>query len=154
MLKYLKAFYNFLMTLKQYHAVHVIVIPPSLFFLISYCIVAIQAIPSYVKDNGNLVFWILGFIIIYLGITYFSFFLAIIVELIILIIQTLNKEKIYTKSKFLLNNKIYNILYLFSLTNYILLALISLFKLGTQEYLTFIYLFPFNVLYSFIKLFI
>ena len=154
MLKYLKAFYNFLMTLKQYHAVHVIVIPPSLFFLIIYCIVAIQAIPSYVKDNGNLVFWILGFIIIYLGITYFSFFLAIIVELIILIIQTLNKEKIYTKSKFLLNNKIYNILYLFSLTNYILLALISLFKLGTQEYLTFIYLFPFNVLYSFIKLFI
>ena len=154
MLKYLKAVYNFLMTLKQYHAVHVIVIPPSLFFLISYCIVAIQAIPSYVKDNGNLVFWILGFIIIYLGITYFSFFLAIIVELIILIIQTLNKEKIYTKSKFLLNNKIYNILYLFSLTNYILLALISLFKLGTQEYLTFIYLFPFNVLYSFIKLFI
>lgn len=142
------------MKLKQYHAVHVIVIPPSLFFLISYCIVAIQAIPSYVKDNGNLVFWILGFIIIYLGITYFSFFLAIIVELIILIIQTLNKEKIYTKSKFLLNNKIYNILYLFSLTNYILLALISLFKLGTQEYLTFIYLFPFNVLYSFIKLFI
>ena len=154
MLKYLKAFYNFLMTLKQYHAVHVIVIPPSLFFLISYCIVAIQAIPSYVKDNGNLVFWILGFIIIYLGITYFSFFLAIIVELIILIIQTLNKKYIYTKSKFLLNNKIYNILYLFSLTNYILLALISLFKLGTQEYLTFIYLFPFNVLYSFIKLFI
>ena len=154
MLKYLKIFYDFLMTLKQYHAVHVIVIPPSLFFLISYCIVAIQAIPSYVKDNGNLVFWILGFIIIYLGITYFSFFLAIIVELIILIIQTLNKEKIYTKSKFLLNNKIYNILYLFSLTNYILLALISLFKLGTQEYLTFIYLFPFNVLYSFIKLFI
>ena len=154
MLKYLKIFYDFLMKLKQYHAVHVIVIPPSLFFLISYCIVAIQAIPSYVKDNGNLVFWILGFIIIYLGITYFSFFLAIIVELIILIIQTLNKEKIYTKSKFLLNNKIYNILYLFSLTNYILLALISLFKLGTQEYLTFIYLFPFNVLYSFIKLFI
>ncbi len=154
MLKYLKTFYDFLMKLKQYHAVHVIVIPPSLFFLISYCIVAIQAIPSYVKDNGNLVFWILGFIIIYLGITYFSFFLAIIVELIILIIQTLNKEKIYTKSKFLLNNKIYNILYLFSLTNYILLALISLFKLGTQEYLTFIYLFPFNVLYSFIKLFI
>lgn len=154
MLKYLKASYNFLMKLKQYHAVHVIVIPPSLFFLISYCIVAIQAIPSYVKDNGNLAFWILGFIIIYLGITYFSFFLAIIVELIILIIQTLNKEKIYTKSKFLLNNKIYNILYLFSLTNYILLALISLFKLGTQEYLTFIYLFPFNVLYSFIKLFI
>ena len=154
MLKYLKTFYDFLMKLKQYHAVHVIVIPPSLFFLISYCIVAIQAIPSYVKDNGNLVFWILGFIIIYLGITYFSFFLAIIVELIILIIQTLNKEKIYTKSKFLLNNKIYNILYLLSLTNYILLALISLFKLGTQEYLTFIYLFPFNVLYSFIKLFI
>ena len=154
MLKYLKAFYNFLMTLKQYHAVHVIVIPPSLFFLISYCIVAIQAIPSYVKDNGNLVFWILGFIIIYLGITYFSFFFAIIVELIILIIQTLNKEKIYTKSKFLLNNKIYNILYLFSLTNYILLTLISLFKLGIQAYLTFIYLFPFNVLYSFIKLFI
>ena len=154
MLKYLKIFYDFLIKLKQYHAVHVIVIPPSLFFLISYCIVAIQAIPSYVKDNGNLVFWILGFIIIYLGITYFSFFLAIIVELIILIIQTLNKEKIYTKSKFLLNNKIYNILYLFSLTNYILLALISLFKLGTQEYLTFIYLFPFNVLYSFIKLFI
>ena len=154
MFKYIKTFYDFLMTLKQYHAVHVIVIPPSLFFLISYCIVAIQAIPSYVKDNGNLVFWILGFIIIYLGITYFSFFLAIIVELIILIIQTLNKEKIYTKSKFLLNNKIYNILYLFSLTNYILLALISLFKLGTQEYLTFIYLFPFNVLYSFIKLFI
>ena len=154
MLKYLKTFYDFLMKLKQYHAVHVIVIPSSLFFLISYSFVAIQAIPSYVKDNGNLVFWILGFIIIYLGITYFSFFLAIIIELIILIIQTLNKEKIYTKSKFLLNNKIYNILYLFSLTNYILLTLISLFKLGIQDYLTFIYLFPFNVLYSIIKSFV
>ncbi len=154
MLKRLKSFYNFLMKLKQYHAVHVIVIPPSLFFLISYCFAAIQAIPCYIKNNGNLVFWILGFIIIYLGIICFSFFLAIIVELIILILQNIYKEKIYIKSKFLLNNKIYNILYLFSLTNYILLTLISLFKLGIQAYLTFIYLFPFNVLYSFIKLFI
>ena len=53
----------------------------------------------------------------------FSIYTAIFTEIIVLILQFLKKRKIYVKSNFLLNNKLYNFLYLFMIFSYIIIIL-------------------------------
>lgn len=126
MINCIKKFYNWLMILKRYHAVHVFVIPNILYLLICNLYLICHLSDFYPNDSdsyGILFIMLISFIAI--GIAHYSFILGIIIEIIILIRQALNKQKIYVQSKFLLQNKVYNILFLWSLT-YNLLCWLSL----------------------------
>lgn len=114
------------MILKRYHAVHVFVIPNILYLLICNLYLICHLSDFYPSDSDSCgIFFIMIILFIAISITYYSFILGIIIEIIILIKQALNKQKIYVQSKFLLQNKVYNILFLWSLI-YILLFLFSL----------------------------
>ena len=117
MLKHIKSFYNFLMKLKQYHATHILIIPPALFFIISYTWFLYINILSWDSIDGDTALISLILFIIYLAIVYCSIFVALFVEIIILIQQVIKKKKICVKSDFLLNNRYYNIAYLLTLIN-------------------------------------
>ena len=112
------------MKLKQYHAVHVLIIPSITIFIYSYVIIWLIILSDEYKMDINLkpepiisLFFILIIILL------FSIYTAIFTEIIVLILQFLKKRKIYVKSNFLLNNKLYNFLYLFMIFSYIIIIL-------------------------------
>ena len=141
MFKYIKTFYDFLMTLKQYHAVHVIVIPPVLFYLISNLFIIKIIIAEYNKSGVfdiDLSIIIAIFTLVYYSILIWSIEIAAIIEIIILIRQFITKEKIYVKSNILLNSKLYNTIYLIFLVHIILLCIITCFKLYNYYFVLYI----------------
>ncbi len=108
-------FYKFLQYLKQFHATHVFVIPPLFFFVITFVLmllsIFVEGAPKsdFEASAFGFTLYILSFL--YLLIQYFSLFLSIIVCLFILYKQFKQKRKIRIKSHILLNNKVYNIMY-------------------------------------------
>ncbi len=144
MLKYIKSFYNFLMKLKQYHATHILIIPSALFFIISYKWVLCINIQSLNSIDGSTGLDSLIIFIIHLTIVCCTIFVALFVEIITLTLYFVKKKKIYVKSKFLLNNKIYNIIYILTLSNYIILILSFTieFPISAYDYSFLMYLFP------------
>ena len=123
MLKYLKTFYNFLMKLKQYHAVHVMILPPFIYFILLAWLLYSSRNQDYSQtETGTFIFALL--ILLLLGIAEISFFIALFVEIIILIRQHFTRKKIIIKWKFILNNRIYNIIFLLSLAVYFTISFI------------------------------
>ena len=127
MLKYLKTFYNFLMKLKQYHAVHVMILPPFIYFILLAWLLYSSRNQDYSQtETGTFIFALL--ILLLLGIVATSFFIALFVEIIILIRQHFTRKKIIIKWKFILNNRVYNIIFLLSLTLYLILTIVYLYN--------------------------
>lgn len=130
MLKRLKSFYNFLMKLKQYHAVHVMILPTFAYFIFLAWLFLSSGGLHYEhlnQDELHMYFFGLGLLIFFqLAIAYCSFFIAICVEIIILIIQLFTHRKIVIKWKFILKNPLYNIIFLSSLAVYFTISLIIL----------------------------
>ncbi len=103
---------------------HVLIIPSITIFIYSYVIIWLIILSDEYKMDINLkpepiisLFFILIIILL------FSIYTAIFTEIIVLILQFLKKRKIYVKSNFLLNNKLYNFLYLFMIFSYIIIIL-------------------------------
>jgi len=146
MLKYIKIFYDFLMKLKQFHFIHILIIPSASFFIISFIwfykiiiddILAGHGIDSAVGFVSMILF------MLYFGILLCSFYAAVFIEIFILITQFKKKNKIYVKSKFLLHNKFYNVVYFLSLLNYLILILCYLQGSYCEYYCYIMYLLPF-----------
>ena len=142
MLKYIKLFYNFLMKLKQYHATHALVIPFFAAFVHTYYIIWLiilndkygMNITINVEFSNNL-------LIILLLIFGVSIYITIFIAIFTFILQFIIKRKIYIKSNFLLNNKYYNFLYLFSFLNFLIIIVCRVFPfLHIQDCYTFILL--------------
>ena len=133
MLKYLKTFYDFLMKLKQYHAVHVMILPAFAYFIFLAWLFLSSGGLHYEhlnQDELHMYFFGLGWLIIILfGIASSSFFLALFIEIVILVRQYFTREKIVIKWKFILKNPVYNFIYLPSLFLEITLLLILLYGL-------------------------
>ena len=108
-------FYKFLQYLKQFHATHVFVIPPVFFFVITFVLMLIsifvEGAPKSDFDTSAFGFTLYILSFLYLLVQYLSLFLSIIVCLFILYKQFKQKRKIRIKSHILLNNKVYNIMY-------------------------------------------
>ena len=118
----IKATYNFIKNLKQYHAVHALVIPHTVFFsTFLFSILVLPIFPDKIQD-----FWFgLGFtsFSLYIVVALFlPIYLVVITEIIILIIQFFKKEKILVKSDFLLNNKFYNLLFFLNLIIFVIIV--------------------------------
>ena len=130
MFKYIKTFYDFLMTLKQYHAVHVMILPAFAYFIFLAWLFLSSGGLHYEhlnQDELHMYFFGLGLLIFFqFAIAYSSFFIAIFVEIIILIIQFFTHQKILIKRKFILKSPLYNIIFLLSLAVYLILSLIIL----------------------------
>lgn len=127
MFKYLKTFYDFLMKLKQYHAVHVMILPPFIYFILLAWLLYSSRNQDYSQtETGTFIFALL--ILLLLGIVATSFFIALFVEIIILIRQHFTRKKIIIKWKFILNNRVYNIIFLLSLTLYLILTIVYLYN--------------------------
>lgn len=127
MLKYLKTFYDFLMKLKQYHAVHIMILPPFIYFILLAWLLYSSRNQDYSQtETGTFIFALL--ILLLLGIVATSFFIALFVEIIILIRQHFTRKKIIIKWKFILNNRVYNIIFLLSLTLYLILTIVYLYN--------------------------
>ena len=122
MIKCFKVFYNFLMKLKQYHAVHIWVIIPGLFWAITYILFWLSVLVN--RDEPNTVWLIsMGLIICYCEVILYTFFLSILIGTTFFIYELITQKNITVKSKFLLHNKFYNFIYLLTLLNYLLLSL-------------------------------
>lgn len=151
MIKYLKLFYNFLIKLKQYHAVHVLIIPSALFFIIFYILFWIMLIidGTSADDICAAGFISFGLFIIYSAIAILSAYTALLVEILILIIQYIQKRKFYVKSNFLLNSKFYNIVYILTLINYLIIILGDKieFPISLYEYSFMMFLLPWGYLF-------
>lgn len=145
-------FYKFLQHLKQFHATHVFVIPPLFFYVITFVVMLISIFvegapkSDFEASAFGFTLYILSFL--YLLIQYLSLCLSIVVCLFILYKQFKQKRKIRIKSHFLLNNKVYNIMYVI----YILIFVTSIIIWQIQpeivaDYSTNIFLTPLFNLY-------
>ncbi len=141
MKKALKSFYNFLIKLKRYHAMHIMVIPSALFYFSTYSFLWLLCFNDWDRVSSDAVIFVWAALIIYCFILFISLIIAIIVTIIILIRGKITKTKIFVQSKFLLENKFYNFIFLFILGQYFL-AIIFAFFPQYELYFLF-YSFPF-----------
>ncbi len=99
--KILKKIYNLLMKLKQYHAMHVLIIPSIAVFVYSYFIIWLIILSDEYKLDINLKPEpIISFFFILIIVLLFSIYIAIFTEIIILAIQFFKKKKNIRKIKF------------------------------------------------------
>ncbi len=117
MIKYIKKFYNLLKILKRYHAVHAIVILPDIFFAFYLFFVFLTILNGGANNEltGALLFS--GFL--YILVLSYSLYITIFIAILNCILQCIKGKKIYVSSKFLLNNKFYNVIYTITLLHYI-----------------------------------
>ena len=143
MFKYLKTFYDFLMKLKQYHAVHVIVIPQILTLPICYCYTFYIAICGFKPEDDIYGFTIISALGLCLFYIYILPILSLFTATIIFVIQKLTTTKLKITSPFLLYNSFFNVIYLLTLINYIITVLVFIVgDLG--KYLCFICTIPYK----------
>lgn len=151
MIKCFKFFYNLLMKLKQYHAIHILIIPSALFFIIFHILFWIIIIIDGRSTNDIYEAGLISFVlfIIYLAIAIFSVFTALFVEILILIIQYIQNRKLYVKSNFLLNSKFYNIIYILTLVNYLIIISGNKieFPISLYDYSYMMFLLPWGYLF-------
>ena len=143
MIKCFKFFYNLLMKLKQYHAIHIWIIIPGLFWAITYILFWLSVLVN--RDEPNTVWLIsMGLIICYCEVILYTFFLSILIGTTFFIYELITQKNITVKSKFLLHNKFYNFIYLLTLLNYLLLSLVDYcnFPVWLNCYIDKIYVFP------------
>ena len=121
MIKYLKKIYNLLIKLKQYHAVHVFVIPSILLFVSLYSIIFFSSIQS-----GNTYYGTMVFLFLYLITATLSLYAALFTAVIMFLFSKCYfHKKVYVQSSFLLNNKVYSILFFIVLIVNTLILLIE-----------------------------
>ena len=107
MIRYLKIFYNLLMKLKKYHAMHVLVIPSILLFVSLYSIIFFSSIQS-----GNTYYDTMIFLFLYLIIATLSLYAALFTAVIMFLFSKCYfHKKVYVQSSILLNSKVYSILF-------------------------------------------
>ena len=137
----LKSFYNFLIKLKRYHAMHIMVIPSALFYFSTYSFWWLWCFIDWDYVFSDTLIFTLVALIIYCFILFISLIIAIVVTIIILIRGKITKTKIFVQSKFLLENKFYNFIFLFILGQYFLAIIFAFFPPYDLYFL--FYLFPF-----------
>ena len=121
MIKCFKFFYNLLMNLKRYHAMHIFVIPSILLFISLYSIIFFSSIQS-----GNTYYGTIIFLFLYLVFTILSLYAALFIAVIMFLFSKCYfHKKVYVKSTILLNNKFYNILFFIVLVINTLILLIE-----------------------------
>ena len=139
--KALKSFYNFLIKLKRYHATHIMIIPSALFYFSTYSYMWLPCFIDwdFASPYAAIFAWLA--LIMYCFILFISLIIAIIVTIIILIRGKITKTKIFVQSKFLLENKFYNFIFLFILCQYFLAIIFAFFPQYELHFL--FYSFPF-----------
>ena len=150
MKKALKSFYNFLIKLKRYHATHIMVIPSALFYFSTYSFLWLLCFNDWDRVSSDAVIFVWAALIIYCFILFISLIIAIVVTIIILIRGKITKTKIFVQSKFLLENKFYNFIFLFILGQYFLAIIFAFFPQYELHFL--FYLFPFYFVHELILL--
>ena len=115
--KCLEKIYNAILWTKKWHFFHLMIIIPGILTLwahIGMCWLYIKDPPENIslifdKYNLDLVFApvVLGFS------EYLMFFVAAAFQLVIILIKAIARKKLCVQSSFLLDNKIYNFIYLF-----------------------------------------
>ena len=141
MKKALKSFYNFLIKLKRYHAMHIMVIPSALFYFSTYSFWWLWCFSDWDYVFSDTLIFTLVALIIYGFILFISFIIAIVVTIIILVRGKFTKTKILVQSKFLLENKFYNFIFLFIICQYSLAIIFAFFPQYELHFL--FYSFPF-----------
>ena len=123
----MKTTYNFIKNLKQYHAIHVCIWPTFAYFLFLCWVYYTQLKNQCVEVPA----YYLGLCILAISIffiTFFSTISAIVLEVIILTIQTVIQKKIVIRWNFIINNPFFNFVFFIALIIYII-ALIMLIYL-------------------------
>ena len=144
-------FYKFMQYLKQFHATHVFVIPPLLFFILTDIVfwlgAFINGAPKDDLEHFSVEITVFAMFFMYLLIQLSSLILSVIIALIIFYKQLKHRRKIRVKSNFLLSNKTYNILYLLHIIAFIVLIMILLICPQNTIYFGHIFLIPFYYIY-------
>lgn len=124
----IKIAYNFIKNLKQYHAVHVCIWPTFLYFLFL-CWIFYSPSKNHCNEVPEYYFGLCLLALFTLAITLFSTLGAIVLEAIILIIQFFIHKKIVIRWNFIINNILFNFVFLMAVVVYII-ALIMLIYLA------------------------
>lgn len=120
----IKTTYNFIKNLKQYHAVHVCIWPTFAYFILLCCLFIGDLIhpiqPLVNNDEIHAYCFGVGFLIVFHFLIFYFFTLcAIITEITILIAQFFTHQKIRIKDEDILNDGIFNIIFIIAFFVYI-----------------------------------
>lgn len=120
----IKITYNFIKNLKQYHAVHVCIWPTFAFFILLCCLFIGDLIhpiqPLVNNDEIHAYCFGTGLLIVFhFLIFYFFSVCAILTEVTILIVQFFTHQKISIKDEDILNDGIFNIIFIIAFFVYI-----------------------------------
>ena len=120
----IKTTYNFIKNLKQYHAVHVCIWPTFAYFTLLCCLFIGDLIhpiqPLVNNDEIHAYCFGTGLLIVFHFLIFYFFTLcAIITEVTILIAQIFTHKKIRIKDEDILNDAIFNIIFIIAFFVYI-----------------------------------
>ena len=120
----IKTIYNFIKNLKQYHAIHVCIWPTFAYFILLCCLFIGDLIhpiqPLVNNDEIHAYCFGTGLLIVFhFLIFYFFSVCAILTEVTILIVQFFTHQKISIKDEDILNDGIFNIIFIIAFFVYI-----------------------------------
>ena len=120
----IKTIYNFIKNLKQYHAIHICIWPTFAFFILLCCLFIRDLIhpiqPLVNNDEIHAYCFGTGLLIVFhFLIFYFFTVCAILTEVTILIVQFFTHQKISIKDEDILNDGIFNIIFIIAFFVYI-----------------------------------
>ena len=147
MKKVLKSIYNFLMMLKRYHATHALIIPNALYMILTHALVDILYIIGFIQsppyptepDFTAAFCCVFGLIYILCALPLILIFFALFLVINILV-RIIRRKPVYVKSKFLLNSRFYNIIYILSILNFLILIITCFVEDLPINYMTVFYL--------------
>ena len=139
--KFIEKFYNIIQWTKKWHFFHILVIIPGMFTLwamISAFVLYITKTPG--TTNLDIILGDLYAAPLVLAISEFlMFFVAIVVEIFVIVIRAIARKPFCVLSNFLSNNKIYNFIYCFFFSLIVLTILEFLLVSATLNLLDYIY---------------
>ena len=128
MVNILRKISQWLIGLKQYHAMHAFTAVPGFFMIAIYAFVIFEDI--FIKENAgeSAIFLLAGFMV-YTCILCICAILAICILFVTLLLKIYKKKSIFVKSTFLLKNKFYNVIFYTGLIINIITFLIFIFAM-------------------------
>ena len=143
LIKFLQNIYNWIAGLKKYHAMHIFVLPPTLFIISAYILAFYDEI-GFVHNVELTTYYLETCFIVYCGILILCSILSICIIFILRLLSIY--KKYFVKSYIVLNSGFYNIIFLFGLTTNLLTIILFIqpfnFDIGSILY------FPFYCIYS------
>lgn len=151
MQKSISTIFEIIQHLKSFHATHILAIVPTISFCLSFALFLALFLRAD-STSEEMIALSTTFFFIYVILTCFSFLIAIITAIIILVVERIKKKRIRVQSKLLLHNKFYNLIYAWNLFLFATFAIayITNFPFGSETLIAYLFFWPYMLILSWI----